>query len=198
MARHEAMKLWLRLLKAVEGFDLTPTAAAAHTAALAQLTATRDDAKSGEASLPGWGAQVLQAAEDVLGTFVEQVKPAQHDRTTPQQRCNETLILQWPGCRSGCTSRLLTASAAKAWWQMLDASNCFGCDGLCPTAEVQAITQRTWILQLQHVQHELCMNSHFQCKRQSLRSRRFLCRLEKLFWRVVKSGALAIPALSQQ
>ena len=60
----------------MESFGLTPTATAAHTAALAQLTASRDGAKSADHTLgstAGWGARVLQAAEELLGNFVEQV-----------------------------------------------------------------------------------------------------------------------------
>ena len=58
----------------MESFELTPTATAAHTAALAQLTASREDAKPAAlGGTAGWGARVLQAAEEVLGNFVEQV-----------------------------------------------------------------------------------------------------------------------------
>ena len=71
-------------LQAVEQFALSPTAAAAHIAALAQLTASMSKpdtdcvsnaAEAGQ-SLPktaAWGSKVLQAAEDELGQFVEQV-----------------------------------------------------------------------------------------------------------------------------
>jgi len=69
------------LVQAVERFGLSPTAAAAHIAALAQLTASRGEAKvtdSAAASqkLPqttAWGSIVLQGAEEELGKFVEQV-----------------------------------------------------------------------------------------------------------------------------
>ena len=72
------------LVQAVERFVLSPAAAAAHIAALAQLTASRADAPTsdtaaGSASLPhtaAWGSTVLQAAEEELGRFVEQVSLA--------------------------------------------------------------------------------------------------------------------------
>lgn len=69
------------LTQAVQQFALSPTAVAAHIAALAQLTATRAAAAIGDATAvsPGlpdtdvWGSTVLQAAENELGRFVEQV-----------------------------------------------------------------------------------------------------------------------------
>ena len=69
------------LVQAVEQFALSPTAAAAHIAALAQLTASRSDAATDKAALAShsssdiavWGSTVLQAAEEELGRFVEQV-----------------------------------------------------------------------------------------------------------------------------
>lgn len=68
-------------MQAVERFVLSPAAAAAHIAALAQLTASRADVPTGgdaavSASMPhtaAWGSTVLQAAEEELGRFVEQV-----------------------------------------------------------------------------------------------------------------------------
>lgn len=68
-------------MQAVQRFALSPTAAAAHIAALAQLTASRADTAIADAapvgqSLPdtaAWGSTVLQAAEEELGRFVEQV-----------------------------------------------------------------------------------------------------------------------------
>ena len=71
-------------LQAVEQFALSPTAAAAHIAALAQLTASMSKPDSGSAlsaaeakqilsKTTAWGNKVLQAAEDELGQFVEQV-----------------------------------------------------------------------------------------------------------------------------
>lgn len=69
------------ILQAVEQFALSPTAAAAHIAALAQLTASRSDAATDKPALAShsssdiavWGSTVLQAAEEELGRFVEQV-----------------------------------------------------------------------------------------------------------------------------
>ena len=69
------------LMQAVQRFALSPTAAAAHIAALAQLTALRADTAIGHDAavsqgLPdtaAWGSTVLQAAEEELGRFVEQV-----------------------------------------------------------------------------------------------------------------------------
>lgn len=61
---------------------MSPTAAAAHIAALSQLTAARGEAKAADlaaaqSSLPNtaaWGSTVLQAAEEELGRFVEKVR----------------------------------------------------------------------------------------------------------------------------
>jgi len=69
------------LVQAVERFGLSPTAAAAHIAALAQLTASRGEAKAPDSAKAGqnlpqttaWGSIVLQGAEEELGRFVEQV-----------------------------------------------------------------------------------------------------------------------------
>ena len=69
------------LVQAVERFGLRPTAAAAHIAALAQLTASRGEAKVPDSATAGqkqpqttaWGSIVLQGAEEELGRFVEQV-----------------------------------------------------------------------------------------------------------------------------
>lgn len=69
------------LMQAVQQFALSPTAVAAHIAALAQLTASRAAAAMAEATsvsqgLPdtaAWGSIVLQAAENELGRYVEQV-----------------------------------------------------------------------------------------------------------------------------
>ncbi len=70
------------LVQAVERFGLSPTAAAAHIAALAQLTASRGEAKAPDSAEAGqkppqstaWGSIVLQGAEEELGKFVEQVQ----------------------------------------------------------------------------------------------------------------------------
>ena len=70
-------------MQAVEQFVLSPTAAAAHIAALAQLTASQAMAATDGAAAASqssrdtaaWGSTVLQAAEEVLGRFVEQVQP---------------------------------------------------------------------------------------------------------------------------
>jgi len=69
------------LMQAVERFGLSPTAAAAHIAALAQLTASRGEAKVSDSAAASqkpphttaWGSIVLQGAEEELGRFVEQV-----------------------------------------------------------------------------------------------------------------------------
>ena len=67
------------LVQAVQRFPLSPTAAAAHIAALAQLTASRADTAVADAVNQGlpdtaaWGSTVLRAAEEELGRFVEQV-----------------------------------------------------------------------------------------------------------------------------
>ena len=56
-----------------------PTAAAAHTVALARLTGSRDTEQTAKPSLTGtanWGSQILEAAEEALGTYVEQVLPS--------------------------------------------------------------------------------------------------------------------------
>lgn len=75
----QKLLIWVQ---AVERFVLSPAAAAAHIAALAQLTASRVHAPTGDdakvsASMPhtaaAWGSTVLQAAEEELGRFVEQV-----------------------------------------------------------------------------------------------------------------------------
>ena len=68
-------------MQAVQGFALSPTAAAAHIAALAQLTASRAGTGTADAAIvsqglsdtAAWGSTVLQAAEEELGCFVEQV-----------------------------------------------------------------------------------------------------------------------------
>lgn len=69
-------------MQAVKKFGLSPAAAAAHIAALAQLTASRGNhqvassaaADPGEPATSAWGSTVLQAAEEELGRFVEQVQ----------------------------------------------------------------------------------------------------------------------------
>ena len=69
------------LVQAVQRFALSPAAAAAHIAALAKLTASRPDKATADAAAvsqglsdtAAWGSTVLQAAEEVLGRFVEQV-----------------------------------------------------------------------------------------------------------------------------
>ena len=69
------------LVQAVQGFALSPTAAAAHIAALAQLTASRADTGTADAAnvsqglsvTAAWSSTVLQAAEEELRCFVEQV-----------------------------------------------------------------------------------------------------------------------------
>ena len=63
---------------------LSPTAAAAHITALAQLTASQTKAATDGPAVASqslrntaaWGGAVLQAAEEVLGRFVEQVRLA--------------------------------------------------------------------------------------------------------------------------
>ena len=84
---------WLRKLhpqaellrpQAVESLGLSPTAAAAHIAALHQLTASTSDATQSAAVTQGlpntlaWGTTVHKAAEEELGRFVEQVLLARH------------------------------------------------------------------------------------------------------------------------
>lgn len=82
------------LVQAVERFVLSPAAAAAHIAALAQLTASRAtvDAAAICPSLPctaAWGSTVLQAAQEELGLFVEQVGFG-----SDQQSCQKLYLSQ--------------------------------------------------------------------------------------------------------
>ncbi len=90
------------LVQAVERFGLSPTAATAHIAALAQLTATRSEAKAAGSttqSLPdaaAWGGTVLQAAEEELGKFVEQVCRQQLVVFTDVHCANKCLCRTFP------------------------------------------------------------------------------------------------------
>lgn len=69
-------------MQAVKKFGLSPAAAASHIAALAQLTAPTGNhqvassaaADPREPATSAWGSTVLQAAEEELGRFVEQVQ----------------------------------------------------------------------------------------------------------------------------
>ena len=63
-------------LQAVRCFALPPASAAAHIAALTELSkpaATSDDHQHIKPETADWGCAVLKAAEEVLGGFVEQV-----------------------------------------------------------------------------------------------------------------------------
>lgn len=62
---------WVSLYwQALQKFRLQPPAAAAHVAALSQLGAAQ--ALAGQPSPTAWCGQVLKAAEETLGNYVEQ------------------------------------------------------------------------------------------------------------------------------
>ncbi|KAL0028583.1 hypothetical protein WJX79_003483 [Trebouxia sp. C0005] len=97
----QAAQLAADLLKAVEKFGLSPTAAAAHIAALAQLTASRGEVKVTDSAAASqkpphataWGSIVLQGAEGELGRFVEQVGDASLE--SEQERRHGMTSAEW-------------------------------------------------------------------------------------------------------
>ena len=60
-------------LQAVRGFALPPASAAAHIAALTELSKPAAASEDSKPETADWGCAVLKAAEEVLGGFVEQV-----------------------------------------------------------------------------------------------------------------------------
>ena len=103
------------VMQAVKSFGLSPAAAAAHIAALAQLTTSGRDitVASSAAADPGvpdpsaWGSTVLQAAEEELGRCVEQVQSlssvdaashAMYQRGRLNKRKNDPATVSASGC----------------------------------------------------------------------------------------------------
>ena len=61
-------------VQAVKGFGLDPAAAAAHIAALGQLSSCHPKPAQVHHTAADWGGAVLKAAEEVLAGFVEQAR----------------------------------------------------------------------------------------------------------------------------
>ena len=96
-------------MQAVKKFGLSPAAAAAHIAALAQLTPSRQNHQvAGSAAADptsAWGSTVLQAAEEELGKFIEQVGSLSIVGAA-SHAISARRVAEQPSVWSNCTSAL--------------------------------------------------------------------------------------------